>query len=173
MIPVGSVSLYRMYCPRCKDEFRSGFTRCASCGVDLVASRPSDAALPPEAVAESSPVSVRLADYCGFMSIDEARSDRDRLREAGIGTDIVIREAPESHPDKPIVEEFWLRVDTRLIGQAVNVLGYDAADESHCNAVDVPDSDHVEEEFDCGDCGHTVSESESSCPKCGARFDDA
>jgi hypothetical protein len=29
-----------MWCPSCRDEFRAGFTRCADCDVDLVATRP-------------------------------------------------------------------------------------------------------------------------------------
>jgi hypothetical protein len=31
-----------MFCPLCKTEYREGFTRCADCGVDLVASRSGD-----------------------------------------------------------------------------------------------------------------------------------
>ena len=35
-----------MFCPSCKDEFRPGFTRCATCNVDLVDSL-SDVATAP------------------------------------------------------------------------------------------------------------------------------
>jgi len=159
-----------MYCPVCKDEFRSGFTRCAGCDVDLVDGAPREEAARPEAQAEPSAGSGRLADYCGFTDIEDARDGRDRLRDADIGTDIVIREAPESPSDGPIVEEYWLRVETTGLARAVKVLGFDAADE-HEQAPETPD-DHAEG-FDCGACGHSVSEHETSCPKCGAKFDDA
>jgi hypothetical protein len=38
-----------MWCPRCGDEFREGFTRCADCDTGLVAERPARRArrLPP------------------------------------------------------------------------------------------------------------------------------
>lgn len=31
-----------MFCPRCKAEYREGFTRCSDCGVDLVEKLPEE-----------------------------------------------------------------------------------------------------------------------------------
>jgi hypothetical protein len=31
-----------MYCPRCSSEYREGFSKCADCGVDLIAGRPPE-----------------------------------------------------------------------------------------------------------------------------------
>jgi hypothetical protein len=161
-----------MYCPKCKDEFRDGFTRCAGCEVDLVENRPGDESGSSAADAPPVPSALRLLDYCGFMNLDEARGDRDQLREAGIGTDIVIREAPESPPDGAIVEEYWLRVDVQQHTRAMNLLSHDASVEAREPAGKAVGDVDGEEEFDCGACGHSVGESETSCPKCGARFDD-
>ena len=111
-----------MFCPTCKDEFRPGFTRCGACSVDLVeslsapASRPAP---PPPAVAGP----VHLADYCGFLSLEEAREARDRLRADRIRSEIVIREAPEAPLDHPVSEEYWLRVDAARLREVASVLG--------------------------------------------------
>ncbi len=35
-----------MFCPTCGDEYRSGFTRCSDCDVDLVANAPADRQAP-------------------------------------------------------------------------------------------------------------------------------
>lgn len=118
-----------MFCPTCRDEFRAGFTRCARCEVDLVSE------LPPEREADPPPqVPARLADYCGFLVLDDAREARDRLREQQIMSEIVIREAPGTDPDGPFSEEFWLRVDAGRYGEVHAVLG------------DVAQADGVEDE---------------------------
>jgi len=31
-----------MYCPKCKAEYREGFTKCADCGTDLVGGQPPE-----------------------------------------------------------------------------------------------------------------------------------
>lgn len=31
-----------MFCPKCRTEYREGFTKCSDCGVDLVAERPPE-----------------------------------------------------------------------------------------------------------------------------------
>jgi len=54
---------------------------------------------------------VRFVDYCGFLALDEARHARERLRDAGIRAEILIRDAPPVDAGGPIEEEYWLRVD--------------------------------------------------------------
>jgi hypothetical protein len=118
-----------MFCPNCKDEFRPGFARCASCDVDLVDDLDQ---LPPEPEAatavQAEPSTLRrapMADYCGFMDLSEARHARDRLRREGIGADILIRETPESTLDS-VHEEYWLRVEAQHSRQATQLLESDA-----------------------------------------------
>jgi hypothetical protein len=152
-----------MFCPKCKDEFRPGFTRCGRCNVDLVhdlaqvkQESPSPAAGPP--------APLRLIDYCGYLSLDDARGARDRLREVQVRSEIVVRESPDAALHQPVREEYWLRVDASCLRKIAEILG------------DIPRAEEAdtasESDFACGDCGQQVAEDESFCPKCGARFDD-
>lgn len=152
-----------MFCPRCKDEFRAGFTRCGRCNVDLVEELPREETSGRAAAGEPS-APVRLAEYCGYLSLDEARNARDRLREQRIRSDIVVREPPDAAWDEPVREEYWLRVDISYASRIAPIIG------------DVPEveaaADEEESGFACGDCGRQVAAAETFCPECGARFDD-
>jgi hypothetical protein len=149
-----------VYCPRCQDEFRSGFTRCERCGVELVheLSREEPRVAPP-------PVPVAVADYCGFFTLDEARQARDQLRVRHIVTDIVIREPFGATPDEPLREEYWLRVDSKRYREAHAILG--EPKESIAAAAAEDDS------FACSECGDRVAAHERFCPGCGARFEES
>ena len=151
-----------MFCPKCQDEFRLGFTRCARCNVDLVDDL---AAVKQEAstVAREPAMAVRFAEYCGYLSLEEARQARDQLRRERIRYEIVLREPPEAAWDEPAQEEYWLRVDASQAKRVTQILG------------DVPtatDDTKEDDSFACGDCGQQVAAEEVFCPKCGARFDD-
>ncbi len=147
-----------MICPVCRDEYRPGFTRCATCHVDLVASL--DAAAPPRPQArepETSPVSssgpllVELTTaFCGFLSLDEARHAREALRANGLRSLIVIS---QEHGD----EEFWLRVAPADVRATRALLGMDE--------VEAP-----EESFNCSACGALVGANDRACPGCGLEF---
>lgn len=129
-----------MFCPSCKDEFRPGFTRCGRCDVDLVDDLSG-------AVADheiAPPVVVRVRDYCGFLSLEDARQARDRLREHEIVSEIAIRDVPGGPG-----EEFWLRVDATRYQQVDQLLNATAS---------------------CSACGLEVPEEAPSCPGCGAEF---
>ena len=150
-----------MFCPSCKDEFRPGFTRCATCNVDLVASLSNVAAAPVEKTAKKKtagvqPAFVPMTEYCGFLTLEEARDARERLKAQTIRSEIVIRELPDSSE-----EEYWLRVERDRYREVFALLGFD---EHEHNAYD--------DTFSCGECGHEVAAAESFCPKCGARFED-
>ena len=149
-----------MFCPSCKDEFRPGFTRCATCNVDLVDSLSDVAAAPVEKKARkethAGPTFVPMVDYCGFLTLEDARESRERLKEQAIRSEIVIRETPGSTD-----EEYWLRVEKDRHREVFSLLGFDEHDH---NAYD--------DTFSCGECGHEVAAAESFCPKCGARFED-
>lgn len=156
-----------MFCPSCNSEYRPGFTRCGSCDVDLIdtpgasSSAPAPAAPLTGASNPASPVGA-LVDYCGFLSLDEARGERDRLRQEGILARISLRESPPGSLDGPVEEEAWLLVPRERVPQVAAILGYDAA------------LDHGEDDggFACNACGTSVGADEDRCPSCGARFED-
>jgi hypothetical protein len=150
-----------MFCPSCKDEFRPGFTHCAACNVDLVEDLSQVREKGPDKPAP--PMPVRMAEYCGFFSVDDAREARDRLRQKQIRSDIVIREAPDAPLDQPIEEEYWLRVDASMFRQASALLDQEDP---------VEEDAAVAETFKCSECGHSVNTEETFCAKCGARFDE-
>ena len=151
-----------MFCPKCQDEFRSGFARCGRCNVDLVEEL---ATLKREAVAREPAMAVRFAEYCGYLSLEDARKARDKLRLERIRYEIVVREAPDAAWEEPAQEEYWLRIDASQAKRVVKILG---------GIPPVADDTEEEEDdsFACGDCGHKVAAEELFCPKCGARFDD-
>lgn len=147
-----------MFCPECKDEFRAGFTHCASCDVPLVDDLSGAAASrtvePPRLTAP-----LRMADYCGFLDLDEARQSRERLRAEGIRSDILIREVPVEPSGSSFQEEYWLRIDATKSRQAAALLDYAAS-----AAID-------EGQTLCDACGATMSSQESFCSACGHRFE--
>ncbi|HEX6849846.1 MAG TPA: hypothetical protein VF139_00455 [Candidatus Polarisedimenticolaceae bacterium] len=150
-----------MFCPVCRDEFRSGFTRCANCDVALVerldSPRPrTDAPLQVPAAKPGEP----KVNYCGFLEIDEALMARRALVKHGIAAEILVRDG--EGPDG--VEEYWLRVAASHFAAAQAVLGYDEADGVHAD-VEV-------EKVACSACGGEVDEDASRCPHCGERFED-
>ena len=137
-----------MYCPVCKDEFRPGFTRCGACDVELVedltaaAASPASVArreLPPEGADPVGPV--EMVEFCGFLALGEARDARNTLRESGIRSEIVIREAPDSPPEGEIREEYWLRVERSGYALAAQRLGYDLEEERGGEAGDDEDAE--------------------------------
>jgi hypothetical protein len=152
-----------VFCPKCKDEFRAGFTRCGRCNVDLVEELPrEETSASAGGGAPSAPV--RLAEYCGYFSLDEARNARDRLRGQRIRSDIVVREPPDAAWDEPVREEYWLRVDISHASRIAAIIG----DDPRVGAA----AEGEETGFACGDCGGKVAADEVFCPECGARFDD-
>lgn len=142
-----------MFCPECRDEFREGFTSCGRCNVDLVDQLPEEGATQP--TSEAAPAGpLQFVEYCGFLSLDEARHSRDLLAAESIAWEIVIRPGDEG-------EEFWLRVDAAKTRRAAMLLG------------DVPVvEDDAAGGFTCGECQAHVGEHDEVCPGCGARFDE-
>jgi hypothetical protein len=154
-----------MFCPICKDEFRPGFTRCASCDVTLIDSlegaMDDGPAGPRSRPAPAVQLYVPMAEYCGFLGLEEARDARDRLKQERIRSEIVIRESPGSLNADVVEEEYWLRVERDRRKDAVKHLGFDTVESG------APD-----ETFSCGECGAEVLSEASACPKCGVRFED-
>jgi hypothetical protein len=148
-----------MYCPSCKSEFREGFTRCGSCEVDLVHE------IPPEESPASAPKNVApglLLDYCGFLSLEDAREARDRLRRERLPSEIVIRDLAGEDPAAPAKEEYWIRVPSKGFRAVDAILGEGATE---------GDGSEPGESVACSECGQAVGTEESFCPHCGAKFD--
>ncbi len=143
-----------MFCPTCRDEFRPGFTRCATCDVDLVEHLGQAGGGVAAPAATPSATRGRLADFCGFLTLDEARHARDRLRTRGILTEIAIRDTPGTAD-----EEYWLRVERDRVPQVVAELGEEPADEG-------PGS------FQCDACHQMLPGDATVCSRCGQQFED-
>jgi hypothetical protein len=183
-----------MFCPSCKDEFRRGFTRCASCNVDLVDDLDAEVAETKTEPRRSARPSSPMVEYCGFFDLDEAREARDRLRDESIGADILIRDAEGDSGDTG--EEYWLRVESARYAHVPAILGFDATEaggDDDASSEPIPGGgggrfaakliapatpDRVAEErasgehVRCSECGKRVAVQESFCPHCGLRFED-
>lgn len=153
-----------MYCPVCRDEYRPGFTRCATCDVDLVESLTEEAsgAASAPGVATEVAVDEGMVPFCGFLRLEEARAARDAVRASGRRAEILICEPPAAKLDAPIVEEFWLRVAPREFRAVQDLIGFEPAV--------TPAED--EESFQCSACGATVRSSDTKCPGCGLGFEE-
>jgi len=147
-----------MFCPVCRDEYRPGFTRCASCDVDLVDA--PEAAAPRKAAPILAEVAAEeaTANFCGFLTLDEARQARDKLREASLPAEILIKDAPRTADQASVREEFWLRVRPKDAQAVVGLIGFEPAD--------------ADDAFGCSACGTTVHASDEACPGCGLRFEE-
>ena len=83
-----------MFCPRCRDEFRQGFTRCHECDVALVesldATNPHPTDLPdpkpldPASGTRERPESVALVTVGRYFNSFEAQTNRMALEQAGL-----------------------------------------------------------------------------------------
>jgi hypothetical protein len=130
-----------------------------------------------------------MADYCGFLALDEAREARDRLAAQGIRAEIAIREAPAAGGEGG--EEYWLRVDASRYALVPEILGFDAEEGQESVEADpgegavtgrfrsrliqparVTEDDPRGGPFECSECGQHVAGDEPFCPSCGLRFED-
>ena len=161
-----------MICPRCKHEYRAGFTRCATCQVDLV---DEDALAEPEPVRAETHSGIdattlaELLPFCGFITLDEARQAREELREADIPADILIREVETA---QEVLEEYWIRVPRSQFAAAAQVLEEQPAAAEGGGNGEVSGLDEDDETFACSACGEDGGSDADACPRCGARFDE-
>lgn len=148
-----------MFCPVCHDEYRPGFTRCATCDVDLVDAVGAKPEAKPAAVLSEVAAEEATANFCGFLSLDEARAARDKVLATRRRAEILICEAPRARPDDPFKEEYWLRVAPRDFRAVADLVGFEPG-----SAADEDDS------FVCSACGATVQSAHDQCPGCGLEF---
>jgi hypothetical protein len=109
---------------------------------------------------------LKLADYCGYFTLEEALEAREELRRESIKSEVVIREPAEADPVEPGPDEYWLRVDVQQWAAAERLLGLGGAETEAAPAKASGD------DFACGACGEQVPEDARSCPKCGVEFDE-
>ena len=152
-----------MFCPKCTDEFRPGFTHCAKCDVDLVDELPREKESRKSPAA--APAQIVMVEYCGFFSMQEAQHARSLLREEQIRSEIVIREPFEVNWDEPPQDEYWVRIERDRAKEAHMILGAWEAEEQRKQQQEAAG-------FACSECGQNVAAEASSCPNCGAGFDD-
>ncbi len=97
-----------MFCPNCKLEYRAGFTRCADCGVDLVAALPKAAAAQEVGVHDlRSPVILRRG-----ITVSDAAIIRDALNAAGLRFN-TRQASAEIVADGTPSYEFWVNAEDR------------------------------------------------------------
>lgn len=97
-----------MFCPNCKLEYRSGFTRCSDCDVDLVAALPKAAAAREVGVHDlRSPVILRRG-----INVADAAVVRDALNAAGLRFN-ARQASAEIVADGTPSYEFWVDAEDR------------------------------------------------------------
>ncbi len=150
-----------MFCPVCRDEYRPGFTRCATCDAELVESLDAGAAVRPAMALAEVAADEGTVSFCGFLTLDDARQARDKVRGARMRAEILICDPQGSAANESVGEEYWLRVKPRDFRAVAALVGF-PPDE-------VPEG---EETFGCSACGATVHASADACPGCGLRFEE-
>ena len=150
-----------MFCPVCRDEYRPGFTRCATCDVDLVPSLDAATPKPPAAVLPEVAAEEATVNFCGFLTLDEALDARATVRGKGMRAEILICDAPKLHAGAEAKDEYWLRVTPRDFKSVAQLVGYQPA----------ATTAEAGESFLCSACGATVGPQDAACPGCGLAFE--
>jgi len=150
-----------MFCPVCRDEYRPGFTRCGTCDVALVESLDGPAPETPTTILAEATPDEPMINFCGFLTLDDARHARDTIRGARLPAEILIRDAPKDADEAPPQEEYWLRIRPKDLRTVDGLIGSERA-----VAVTADDA------FQCSACQATVHASDLACPGCGMQFEE-
>ena len=102
-----------MFCPKCKTEYREGFTRCADCEVDLIA----------ELSPESEPIEeyVDLIDIKTFSSRHEAELAKGFLEANGVNAVVSGDDYGGIHPGLSFSTGVRLSVKEEDVEEAKNL----------------------------------------------------
>jgi len=112
-----------LFCPNCKLEYRAGFTRCADCGVDLIAALPKAAEAQEVGVHDlRTPIVLRRG-----VSVPDAAIIREALKAAGIRFN-TRRASAEIVADGSASYEFWINAEDRPNAQSVLEAALEASD---------------------------------------------
>jgi hypothetical protein len=66
-----------------------------------------------------------MVDYCGFLTLEDARDAREHLGRHGIPSEIAIRDPVGVPVEERAGEEYWLRVPLKSFQAVTALLGYD------------------------------------------------
>ena len=106
-----------MFCPRCKAEYRPGFTRCNECGLPLV----YRLSVVPQQISETDPELVVVRTYNNKLDADVARMT---LEAAGIES-ILRSDGVSVIRSFPIAREIELLVTSEDAHDADQILSLD------------------------------------------------
>lgn len=148
------------FCPECHAEYREGFTRCASCDVELVAELPTGLDLSAEGVAEAL-AGQELVPVAGgqFEVLKEMRENLAARRIASL-----IVEDPEHQNPPGMPKRVLLAVGKADVAAARDAL------EADFNAMIAEEGMAGETEMrygQCPACGCQLTEDQDECPECG------
>ncbi len=101
----------RMFCPRCKSEYRQGFYRCADCGVDLVSALPPEPDPPPPETDDAGADSIVLCQ-------EDNPARLTAILSALQGREITYYDYPIHDPKAGLSQTFPRRLN---VGQAYEI----------------------------------------------------
>lgn len=116
-----------MWCPKCKSEYREGFTHCASCDVDLVHEEPPDEPSLDEGPLTGRPLEEEL-EVTGptiagtFVTMDEAQAAVQALSERSITAEVVHRDEQLPMPVQQMEPSFAVAVQPANLSQSRRLL---------------------------------------------------
>ncbi len=106
-----------MICPKCKAEYREGFTRCADCGVPLVDFLPEETGRPEEMTSQEDWVRIYAPASAQELALTKMILDREQIPYF-VGSDNTRRAALYS----PVNLAFELWVPARFAEQVTRLL---------------------------------------------------
>ncbi|MBN1962406.1 MAG: hypothetical protein JW841_15845 [Deltaproteobacteria bacterium] len=158
-----------MYCPRCRAEYREGFTHCANCEVELVNELPAE-----DTFASAETMAKALADkelqallVGNHMDLTEAQRFLAQKRVAST----LAGEADENNELPAVAQRFFLMVaveDLESARDAINTRWREGA-----IAQGMLLSDEDAQVGTCPACKATVPANATECPDCGLFLGDA
>jgi hypothetical protein len=157
-----------MFCPRCRSEYRAGFSRCAHCEVDLVAE------LPPEDVFGSIEAMAQALEGKEVQAIlvgnhVDLSQVQHYLANKRIAT-VIAGEADEN-VEAPVHRRFFLMVANDEIERARDVIHEHWREGAIAQGLLLGDTDAAP--GTCPACGAKVPAEVGECPECGLFLGDA
>ena len=104
-----------MYCPKCKAEYREGFTKCSECQVDLVNELPKEPKKEPEK-------EIRLATVATYLTSEVATIAQGVLRSNDIEAEIFKDDVGGTRPGLTFATGVKLVVNEEELKRAVAIL---------------------------------------------------
>lgn len=164
-----------MFCPSCHSEYRPGFTRCASCDVDLVENLVVET-IEPEEMGETLPVGLvsstelgrpveidgKVYDLMRVFPLELANEAQQRLADAGFP--VVIAPIDADFPDQRPRFEVRVRAREHEAAEAALKAAFQAQVDQEGTGGDATSETSVDT---CPACGAHVPLDATECPDCG------